>query len=158
MKLEEIRDLNIIREVIENKFKEYGGEKSHGFAVGMGLEESKELLKRGNLKKPKDDSEISVENGRAGRCHEEAIEYWFKHHLEGVKIVDGYACSDGMWVKHGWCVDKTGKIHECTSEKRDLYYGYDLNEKEIGKFIEFWTPERRAEFLSTMKEIEDEER
>ena len=106
----------------------------------------------------KDPSDIVVENGRDGRCHEEAIEYWLNHCEEGAKIIDGYACSDGMWVKHGWCEDKDGKIHECTSSGRDMYFGYELKEKEVEEFFKFWTPERLQEFFSKEKALEDEER
>ena len=90
-------------------------------------------LSRGEASDGKDSI---VENGRAGFCEEESLDYYLKHKDEGVKLCRGFALNKnhGMWVYHAWCKEKDGVIHECTSVKRDLYYGIELDEKESEKF------------------------
>ena len=149
--IDNINELGKVREIIESKFAKFSGENYYGFAVGMSLEASKELLKRGELKEP---SNVIVENGRMGYCHEESLQYWLDHCKEGMKIIDGYACSDEMWVKHAWCVDKKGNIHECTSAARDKYYGYELTEREVGEYCKIWGPERVKECLEKITDLE----
>ena len=69
-----------------------------------------------------------IENGDAGRCHINSIE----HHLKDkdLKVCTGFSMNNGRWVRHSWCVDSEGKVHECTPITRELYYGAVLDEED----------------------------
>ncbi len=83
------------------------------------------------------DGETSiVEGGPAMLCHDNSLKFYLAN--KGMRLCTGYAATvtgdDYMWVKHSWCIDKDGIIHECTPEKRDKYYGAIMDEREAERF------------------------
>lgn len=119
-----------MREKLKEKILSFGGDVVH---ITHPNKDVKKWVDRGVASEGKDSI---VENGRAGFCEEESLEYYLKHKDEGVKLCKGFALNKdhGMWVYHAWCKDKDGVIHECTSVKRDLYYGIELDEREAEEF------------------------
>lgn len=118
------------RKKLRERILSLGGDEVH---ITHQNSDVKKWLDRGVVSDGKDSI---VENGRAGFCEEESLDYYLKHKDEGVKLCKGYALNKdhGMWVYHAWCKDKEGVIHECTSVKRDLYYGIELDEREAEEF------------------------
>ncbi len=83
------------------------------------------------------DGETSiVEGGPAMLCHDNSLKFYLD--TKGMRLCTGYAANvtgdDYMWVKHSWCIDKEGVIHECTPVKRDKYYGAIMDEREVERF------------------------
>ena len=138
-----------MREKLKEKILSFGGDVVH---ITHPNKDVKKWVDRGVASDGKDST---VENGRAGFCEEESLDYYLKHKDEGVKLCKGFALNKnhGMWVYHAWCKDKDGVIHECTSVKRDLYYGIELDEKESEKFRRSVDFEYDAECARKEKQI-----
>lgn len=68
-----------------------------------------------------------IEDGDAGRCHENSINNHMKN--PELKVCTGFSMNNGRWIRHSWCVDSEGRVHECTPIKRELYYGTILDEE-----------------------------
>ncbi len=119
-----------MREELKKRILSFGGNVIH---ITHPNKDVKKWLDRGVAS---DGKNSIVENGRAGFCEEESLDYYLKHKDEGMKLCKGFALNKdhGMWVYHAWCKDKDGIIHEWTSVKRDLYYGIELDEKEAEEF------------------------
>lgn len=68
--------------------------------------------------------------GEACRCHENSARLWDANRKR-LLIATGYALSrDGMWRQHSWCVSKKSNRVVETTEKRLLYYGFIMTDKE----------------------------
>ena len=74
--------------------------------------------------------------GRPINCRSNSALLWAENKDHSV-IVTGWAMSDdGVWRQHSWVRHLgTGKIYE-TTEKRLLYYGFDLMPDEAELFYE----------------------
>lgn len=104
-----------------------------------------------------------IENGDAGRCHMNSI----RNHLKNkdLKVCTGFSMNNGKWIRHSWCVDSDGKVHECTPIKRELYFGAILDEENTILLRRDWDYEfdaqlRLAEFKKpvlqeALREAED---
>lgn len=106
-----------------------------GFAaIGVLEEDLEELLERGYIREGM--NAAFVRGGEVSQCHENAARLWANNKDRAV-IVTGWAMSDdGVWRQHSWMRDlKTDGIYE-TTEKRLLYYGYDLTPEEAETF--YW--------------------
>lgn len=68
--------------------------------------------------------------GEACRCHANSAYLWDVNR-KTMLIATGYALSrDGMWRQHSWCVSrKSNRVIE-TTEKRLLYYGFIMTDRE----------------------------
>lgn len=92
--------------------------------------------------------ESIIENGSAGRCHQNSIE----KHIDNpdLKVCTGFSMNNGRWIRHSWCVDSNGVVHECTPIKRELYYGAVLDEEDTILLRKDWD----FEFAAEMKKVE----
>jgi hypothetical protein len=73
--------------------------------------------------------------GKKSDCHANAARLFCRS--EGkVRIASGYALSpDGLWRQHSWGWDPEKSLVIETTEDRDLYYGYVLDDPESLEFI-----------------------
>ncbi len=72
--------------------------------------------------------DIVIEEGDAGKCHLNSINAHLKN--PDLKVCTGFSINGDRWVRHSWCVDSEGKVHECTPIKREMYYGSILDEED----------------------------
>lgn len=75
-----------------------------------------------------------IEDAPLGMCHNNSLDFYLNN--ENIRICTGFAINlkHGVWVRHSWCIDKEGIVHECTPLKRDIYFGTILDEKEAEQF------------------------
>lgn len=77
--------------------------------------------------------------GRPISCHSNMARLW-KNNNGRILIFTGYALSwDGVWRQHSWGWDKVDKRVIETTEKRTLYFGFPMSDKEAEKF--YWENE-----------------
>lgn len=100
-------------------------------------EDMAKLLKRGAgiPWRPRHDK---VKLGDPCQCHANAARLW-EDDPNDIDIMTGWGLSkDGIWRQHTWALEsamppKTGRIIE-TTEKRLVYFGYRLTQKEAERF------------------------
>src|SRR6266487_4221492 len=107
---------------IENKLLTYGGKE-----LVCLPEDNLERLLDGEIMTCQ---KVIMKKGMVSECHLNALTLYLNH--PGLyTCAYGYALSnDGLWRQHSWLVRKDGAIIE-TTEKRLLYFGFLLNEKDI---------------------------
>lgn len=77
--------------------------------------------------------------GQPSQCHKNSCNlYQANKGVNDLRICTGYALSkDGMWRQHSWLIwfkdDNTFKIVETTT-RRELYFGFIMNEVEANNF------------------------
>jgi len=82
-----------------------------------------------------DGREAVFVRGEPISCHSNAAVLWEKNKGQ-VRIMTGYALSpDGLWRQHSWNLDSRYVPIEST-EKRRLYYGFILTDKESEVFYD----------------------
>lgn len=77
--------------------------------------------------------------GRPSGCHENSALLWDSNR-DTLLLATGYALSfeGGMWRQHSWCVRPTpsgGRVVE-TTEHREAYFGFVMDEAEAEAFLE----------------------
>jgi len=95
-------------------------------------------MERGQFMSGKDSI---IEDGTPMMCHYNSLDFYLNN--PGIRICTGFAINfDGLsevWVRHSWCIDQEGRIHECTPIKRDIYFGVILEtEEEVEDFRIDW--------------------
>jgi hypothetical protein len=77
--------------------------------------------------------DVVFRRGRTSQCHSNVARQWKKLHKSGFQIVVGWALSDdGLWRQHTWGLMNDSVIE--TTEYREIYYGYTLNDDESEGF------------------------
>lgn len=105
-----------------------------GYAVAPQVDpDLTKIIDRGYLQ---DGRGTKLMRGRPISCHANSALLWAENRDHSV-IVTGWAMSDdGVWRQHSWVKHLgTGKIYE-TTQKRVLYYGFDLMPDEAELFYE----------------------
>ncbi len=90
------------------------------------------ILERGYLRKGRG---AKLWPGRQSSCHLNTAVLWGSH-KDDMVIVTGWALSkDGIWRSHSWGRNvHTDQIYE-TTERRALYFGFDLTPEESEEFF-----------------------
>jgi hypothetical protein len=71
-----------------------------------------------------------IRKGMQSQCHYNSILLW-SINPDAMRITTGFALSpDGLWRQHSWCVSQDERRVYETTERRDIYYGYVLTERE----------------------------
>lgn len=113
-------------------FKKIESLKEKSLIVPMYEENINEILERGILK----ENSNKFKNGAVSRCHSNTAYYASK--FKKYRIMTGYAYTeeDRLWRQHSWLLDDKDNAVETTPIKRDLYFGYILNDEESKIFCE----------------------
>jgi hypothetical protein len=88
-------------------------------------EEIDRLLARGEFHPGKG---AGLRRMQANDCHFNAAKLFLKG--QAVKVVSGFALSEGLWRSHTWVLNSRGRITE-TTEPREVYFGTVLEPQEI---------------------------
>lgn len=77
--------------------------------------------------------QIKLFKGKDNRCHTNVAQMFLD---KNVGIATGYGLSsDGLWRSHSWGVSMDGKRVIETTSPRTAYYGVQLQEMDITKFV-----------------------
>ncbi|MFA6000101.1 MAG: hypothetical protein WC783_03945 [Candidatus Paceibacterota bacterium] len=72
-------------------------------------------------------------NGAQSQCHTNTAKLWYKY--DGFIICTGYVLNDdGLWRQHSWGIYRKKLIE--TTDERDIYFGYEMNDNEAADFYE----------------------
>lgn len=83
-------------------------------------------------------AEVEFQSGEQSECHQNSALVWSRNKAD-CSIVTGFALSgdDKIWRMHSWVLTKGGAIIE-TTEQREAYFGFVLNEQACQEFYEMW--------------------
>lgn len=97
-------------------------------------EDVEKILERGRVFRG--DRKALLMKGRVSHCHENVAMLWDANRSL-VDICTGYALSrDGIWRQHSWGRARlSGRIVE-TTERRIMYFGFILSQKEAVVFAQ----------------------
>lgn len=130
------KDYKALRE----RLLEIGGEEAC-FVIEEDEDEQRQLLERGK-EWPKNAKLIK---GEPRNCHGNSAELWLKDQ-NNVAIVTGWGLSkDGLWRQHTFCWNRRKKAVIETTERREVYFGYELSRIESAYFA----------FANCPKEVQD---
>lgn len=79
---------------------------------------------------------VKLAKGAPSQCHRNTALLWDANRSRST-IVTGWALSDdGIWRQHSWVKDmEADRLYE-TTEKRTLYFGFDLTPEEAEDFYQ----------------------
>jgi len=105
---------------------QYGGDA----VVPVYVENLNKILNHGQLFNSK---KVKIVRGTLCQCHSNSIKLY---RIINCNIATGWALSsdDKLWRRHSWCVDTKETILE-TTIRREMYYGYLLDESEVDEFV-----------------------
>lgn len=103
-------------------------------------EDLKDLIEHGTFFEL-EDYEYEVIPMRGSQCHANSSNFYSNfvddpnRSSEEIAICTGWALSNGKWFQHSWIFMPFDEVIIETTEPRDLYYGFVLNDKDTEEFL-----------------------
>ncbi len=99
--------------------------------VSIKEEDLEKILARGYARSGRG---IGMRTGGRSACHRNAALLWDANRDRAVIVVGWALSEDGLWRQHSWVKDTVqDRLYE-TTEKRKLYFGFDLTPEESETF------------------------
>ena len=113
--------------VLERRLLALGGER----IIPAGHEPDLDnILRRG---RQVDGSSVVFIEGEPLACHSN-VGFLFEEYPEDIRVMTGFALSNGQWNQHSWVYDIKDHYIIETTFKRDKYFGFLMTRRESEKF------------------------